>query len=99
VAELLALGESAGCTGIRLKCASSADSNEFWRAVGFYCTRVSAGGIKRGRDLNHWRTDIQQMLFLPEIVEPSKKPTDLRPYQQMKRDGVPMASRFSRGHY
>jgi ribosomal protein S18 acetylase RimI-like enzyme len=99
VAELLALGESAGCTGIRLKCASSADSNEFWEAIGFYCTRVSAGGVKRGRELNHWRTDIQPMLFQPPLAVPSKKATDLTAYNRMKRDGVAMPSRFSRTHY
>ncbi len=99
VAELLALGESAGCTGIRLKCASSAESNEFWRAVGFYCTNVTQGGVKRARELNHWRTDIQPMLFLPPVVEPSTKPTDLTAYNRAKREGVAMPSRFSRRHY
>jgi hypothetical protein len=59
VAELTALATAAGCTGIRLKCASSAESNEFWVAAGFYCTRVQPGGIKRGRDLNCYRTDLQ----------------------------------------
>lgn len=99
VAELTQLGLAAGCTGIRLKCASSAESNEFWQAAGFYCTRVQPGGIKRGRDLNCYRTDLAQGLFVPQTVEPSSRPIDLTEYQRLKRAAVKMPSRFSRSHY
>jgi len=99
VAKLVAIGNAGGATGIRLKCASSADSNEFWQAAGFHCTRVTPGGIKRGRDLNHYRTDLQPGLFTIPGVIPSEKPIDLRAYQAQKRMGVSMPSRFSRTHY
>ena len=99
VRELITLARVAGASGIRLKCASSADSNSFWKSIGFYCTRVTSGGIKRGRDVNHYRTDIQSTLITAGTVQASDKPIDLRPYQAMKRDGVPMPSRFSRSHY
>ena len=99
VAELTQLATAAGCTGIRLKCASSADSNEFWRAAGFVRTRVQPGGIKRGRDLNCYRTDIQPGLFVLPGVEPSSKAIDLTAYNAQKRAGVVMPSRFSRSHY
>jgi ribosomal protein S18 acetylase RimI-like enzyme len=99
VAQLAAMADAAGCTGIRLKCASSAESNEFWIAAGFYCTRVQPGGIKRGRDLNCYRTDIQPGLFVLPTVAPSSKAIDLTAYNRMKRDGVAMPSRFSRTHY
>jgi ribosomal protein S18 acetylase RimI-like enzyme len=99
VAKLVEIGRQMAATGIRLKCASSADSNEFWQAAGFYCTRVTPGGIKRGRDLNHYRTDLQPGLFLPTTVTPSERPIDLRPYQALKRIGTSMPSRFSRTHY
>ena len=99
VAELTAIAKAAGCTGIRLKCASSADSNEFWRAAGFHCTRVTPGGIKRGRDINWYRTDIQAGLFWLPPVEPSERPIDLTEYQRLKRAAVKMPSRFSRSHY
>lgn len=99
VAELSQLALAAGCTGIRLKCASSADSNEFWRAAGFYCTRVQPGGIKRGRDLNCYRTDLQAGLFVLPSVVPSDRPIDLTAYNRQKREGVVMPSRFSRSHY
>jgi hypothetical protein len=99
VAQLLAIAGAGGATGVRLKCASSAESNTFWQAIGFWCTRVQPGGIKRGRDLNCYRTDIQPGMFDLAPVVPSGRPIDLRAYQQRKRDGEAMPSRFSRTHY
>lgn len=99
VAELAELGTVAGCTGIRLKCASSAESNAFWLAAGFVCTRVTQGGIKRGRDLNWYRTDLQQGLFILPSVTPSERPIDLTEYHRLKRGNAGMPSRFSRTHY
>lgn len=99
VAELTQLGLAAGCTGIRLKCASSAESNEFWQAAGFHCTHVLPGGIKRGRDLNCYRTDIVAGFFVLPSVTPSERPIDLTAYNRQKRQGVAMPSRFSRTHY
>lgn len=99
VRELVAVARVSGACGIRLKCASSADSNAFWRSIGFYCTRVTAGGVKRGRDVNHYRTDLHATLVTATPVQPSERPIDMRAYQAMKRDGVPMPSRFSRSHY
>lgn len=99
VAKLVALGNAAGCSGIRLKCASSAESNEFWQAAGFICTRVQAGGIKRGRDLNNYRLDLIPGLFILPGVVPSERPIDLTAYNRQKRLGVSMPSRFSRTHY
>lgn len=99
VAELVAIGNAAGCTGIRLKCASSAESNAFWIAAGFHCTRVTPGGIKRGRDINWYRADLQPGLFTLPAVAPSERPIDLTEYQRLKREAVKMPSRFSRSHY
>lgn len=99
VAQLDAVARVAGATGIRLKCASSADANDFWQAAGFHCTRVQSGGVKRARDLNCYRTDIQPGLFVLPAVDPSSKPIDLTSYNRAKRDGTVMPSRFSRAHY
>lgn len=101
VAELASLALAAGCTGIRLKCASSAESNTFWQAAGFTCTRVTPGGIKRGRDLNHYRTDIAPGFWTPSAFSttPSERPIDEAPYRALKKAGVRFASRFSRDHY
>lgn len=99
VSELHGLALAAGATGIRLKCASSAESNEFWQAAGFVCTRVTRGGGKRNRDLNWYRTDIQPGLFVLPRVTPSDRAIDLTAYNAAKRAGVAMPSRFSRSHY
>lgn len=99
VRELVDRAVVSGCTGIRLKCASSADSNRFWQAAGFYCTSVTPGGIKRGRDINHYRTDVQTPLLVVSSVTPSDKPIDLTRYHELKRQKAAMPSRFSRNHY
>tara|TARA_R110002020_G_scaffold459252_1_gene677205 strand:+ start:2173 stop:2658 length:486 start_codon:yes stop_codon:yes gene_type:complete len=99
VRDLMELGKASGALGIRLRCASSSESNEFWRLIGFYCTRVSQGGVVRGRQLNHWRSDITASLFTVEAVKPSTKSIDKTAYNKMKRDGLIMPSRFSRKHY
>lgn len=99
VGELVRLATAAGATGIRLKCASSSESNEFWAAAGFACVRVTKGGQKRARDLNWWRTELQPGLFTFDDVDPSDKPVDLTEYQALKRAGVKLPSRFSRSHY
>ena len=99
VGRLIEMANAGGATGVRLKCASSAESNTFWQAIGFYCTRVSTGGIKRGRDINHYRTDLTPTLLVAPSVVPSERPIDLTEYQRLKRAGEPMPSRFARNHY
>tara|TARA_Y100000310_G_scaffold180259_1_gene180156 strand:- start:1341 stop:1877 length:537 start_codon:yes stop_codon:yes gene_type:complete len=98
VSSLIALGKAAGSNGIRLRCASSSESNEFWQTIGFYCTKVSKGGVKRSREINHWRTDIQVPLFSVEPAVPSTVAIDLKSYQQQKREGVKMPNRWERNH-
>ena len=99
VQQLIELGKARGAVAIRLKCASSANSNAFWQAIGFVCTRVSQGGVKRGRLLNHWYAPISASLWVPDAVTPSTLPIDLTAYQKLKREGAVMNSRFSRTHY
>lgn len=99
VSELAGFSRASGCVGIRLRCASSSESNEFWQAAGFYCTRVSDGGKKRGRKLNHYRTDLSTPLFTLPPVDPSDAPIDLTAYNKSKRMEEKMPSRFSRTHY
>ena len=44
---------------ITLRCGSDIAANGFWKAMGFYCQGVTAGGIRRMRDINNWRYDLQ----------------------------------------
>lgn len=99
LADLIAIGKAGGSIGIRLKCASSAASNQFWAAAGFVCTAVTEGGIKRGRDINHYRTSLHHSVFVLPGAVPSERPIDLSNYNRMKAAGEPTASRFSRVHY
>ncbi len=99
VCTLISLCQTGVATGIRLRCASSSASNEFWHLIGFYCTGVRNGGVKRSRDINEWRTDIQATLFTLPAVVPSKKPIDLASYGKKKNTGVSIPSRWSRTHY
>ena len=99
VSGLITMAKAGGATGMRCRVASSNESNEFWRLIGFYCTKVSQGGVKRGRKINHWRTDIQKPLFRVDEEIPSTVPIDLRSYRKDKRNGVDMPNRWSRSHY
>lgn len=99
VGDLIGIAKAGAANGIRLKCASSALSNQFWAAAGFYVTRVSLGGIKRGRDINHYRTDVTATLFTSPAVPPSVRPIDQTEYRRRLAAGEPMPSRFSRSHY
>ena len=96
VKDLVQIGKSSAALGIRLKCRSSSEANEFWQAIGFYCTSVTKGGLARAAMLNHWRTDLTESLFTLEPVEASTKNIDPREYNKMKKDGVKMLSRWSR---
>jgi len=99
VRNLISMCCAGGATGIRLRSASSSESNEFWRLIGFYCTNITSGGIKRQRDINHWRTDIQPTLFTVPPVIPSTKATSETFYGHIKRSGLSRPSRWSRRHY
>ena len=99
VGDLISMAKVGGANGIRLRTASSSDSNEFWQGIGFYCTRVSQGGVKRGRQINHWRADVRPSLFTVDPVEPSDVPIDLTNYQQLTKTGTTMPNRWSRVHY
>ncbi len=63
VAHLLSLATAAGCTGATLRCGFDLTANTFWEKVGFYVYAYRPGGLRRGRILNCWRTDIGPMLF------------------------------------
>jgi len=39
---------------VRVRCAADLEANLFWRDMGFTCTTVVAGGVRRGRKLNVW---------------------------------------------
>lgn len=99
VRDLITLARAGGGTGLRLRCRSSIEANEFWQAIGFYCVNVTAGGIRRGAMLNHYRMDLAAPLFVVETIAPSSQANDQREYRALRAAGVAMRSRFGRGAY
>jgi ribosomal protein S18 acetylase RimI-like enzyme len=99
VRQLIDIGKVSGATAIRLGCASSSESTQFWQAIGFYVTNVTAGGHRRKRDINHFWADLRPTLLVAPSVTPSTVPVDERQYFRDRRKKINMPSRFSRGHY
>jgi N-acetylglutamate synthase-like GNAT family acetyltransferase len=90
VRNFISLCDAAGSLSITLRCGSDISANHFWKAMGFYCQAVTQGGIRRMRDINNWRYDIQSPLFLTD-VEPSEKAKDASVWAKYKnKDGNSM---------
>jgi len=83
-----------GCMSIRLRCASNLDSNGFWQKMGYKCTSVQPGGVRRMRDINVWVKNLQKPLFQIE-EEPSNKKEN--PSIWRNRNKLVKASKFIRG--
>ena len=99
VRQLVELGKTGGATAIRLRCRSSSESTLFWEALGFYVTHISPGGKGRGAEINHFWTDLRPILLTAPKRTPSNTPINWSKYQEAKKRGVKMPSRFSRNHY
>jgi len=73
IANLKRLADAANTASITLRCGSDIAANGFWRAMGFYCQSVTPGGVRRRRDINEWRLDLQPQLFVSEVDASDKK--------------------------
>jgi|TARA_Y100000310_G_scaffold274041_1_gene289805 hypothetical protein len=96
VRKLINICKVGSGTGVRLRAASSSDSNDFWRQIGFYCTKVTQGGVRRSREINHWRTDVQRPLFTIDPVSPSKKIMNPKSYFDKRKRGDKMPGVWAR---
>lgn len=94
VRHLLDLVAAYGGLSITLRCGSDIAANGFWKAMGFYCQGVTAGGIRRMRDINNWRYDLHPQLFVTE-TEPSQKKKSASLWRKHKDDHK--ISSFQRG--
>lgn len=72
VRYLINLSSAANSLSISLRCGSDIAANGFWKAMGFYCQGITDGGIRRMRDINNWRYDLQPQLFITQ-TDPSDK--------------------------
>lgn len=90
VRNFIRLCDAAGSSSITLRCGSDISANHFWKAMGFYCQAITQGGVRRMRDINNWRYDIQAPLFITE-VGPSEKAKDASVWAKYKnKDGNSM---------
>ena len=94
IGDLLNRLDGMNVASIHLNCGSDIEANSFWRHMGFYCEQVRAGGVRRMRDINCWRYDLQQPLFAIE-VDPSSNAQDASVWRQ--RDKTIKRSQFIRG--
>ena len=93
VRQLIKLADVANVMSITLRCGSDIQANFFWKALGFYCEAVTAGGVRRMRDINNWRYDLHQPLFITS-TEPSNKEQDASIWRKRKSS---KKSQFIRG--
>lgn len=70
VEKLGADAAAAGCSDLRLRCASDLDANEFWTAAGFTQFATVEGGARRARTLEKYVKALEspQLAFWPPGV-------------------------------
>ena len=93
VRYLIQMADVAKVHSIKLRCGSEIQANHFWKTMGFHCESVTVGGIRRMRDINCWRYDLQQPLFVIN-EKPSDKRKDSSVWQKRKSSAN---SSFQRG--
>ena len=79
-----------------LRCGSDIEANVFWDRMGFTCEKVSEGGIRRRRDINHWVKLYQPALFDFASVDPSDRKQDASVWRKARKLGMG-SNRFVRG--
>ena len=72
------------------------EANGFWKIMGFKCERVTQGGIRRRRDINHWVLQLQPTLFSMVTNDPSQKKKDSSTWAKGRKLGFSQSS-FRRG--
>jgi len=93
VRHLVALCKAAQTDAITLRCGSDIAANGFWKTMGFECEAITPGGVRRMRDINHWRLNLQPQLFSFD-QEPSSKQKNASIWR--KRGKLSISS-FTRG--
>ena len=56
---------------VRLRCAADVEANLFWQDLGFVCTAIVDGGVRRGRLLNCWTLSFAPRLLELETISPA----------------------------
>ena len=80
---------------ITLRCGFDLEANEFWRDMGYNCLKIVAGGIRRMREINIWRKQLQPNLFDDVHIEPAVGKADATIWRKHKKTGI--ITQFHRG--
>jgi GNAT superfamily N-acetyltransferase len=91
---LISLAAPSGCHSVTLHCGSDLEANRFWHTMGFGCERVTQGGIRRKRDINHWVRHLQPSLFASPVAVPSERKQDASDWTQ---SSIRLGNQFLRG--
>lgn len=83
-----------GASAIRLRCGFDLEANEFWRAMGYSCTEIVPGGVRRMRQINIWEKDLSGSYKIIAI-EPAKGQQDASLWRRNKQTGL--VTQFVRG--
>ena len=86
VGTLEDMGKLNAVHGISLRCGSDISANFFWKLMGFECISITAGGIRRMRDINTWFKELNPDLFSFDVLEPSSKKKDASIWAKRKKD-------------
>jgi|TARA_R110002012_G_C11396218_1_gene585173 hypothetical protein len=76
---------------ISLRCGSDIEANNFWKMMDYKCIDIQEGGIRRMRDINVWKKNIEaekqiEMFKTQEKqIEPSTKKRDSSFYRKRKK--------------
>lgn len=95
VSRIIAAADLARSTGVRCRCRSDIEANDFWRSLGFVCTAVTSSGRRRNTEVNTWRRPIEAGLWDALHVPPSDRPAERSSYHRIRKTD-PMPSRFAR---
>ena len=96
VRNLINLGTNMSSNAILLRCGSDIEANGFWKTMGFKCERITQGGIRRKRDINHWVLQLQPTLFSMIDNDPSQKKKNSSTWAKGRKLGFSQNS-FLRG--
>ena len=66
---------------ISLRCGSDIEANSFWKMMDYKCIDIQEGGIRRMRDINVWKKNIEA----EKQIEPSTKKRDSSFYRKRKK--------------
>ena len=93
IRHLISICNAASVSSITLRCGSDIEANKFWKTMGFHCEAITLGGVRRMRDINCWRLDLQPAMFSSPIP-PSTKKKDASVW---RRREISTHSQFLRG--